>query len=112
MKKLIVFTLIIIFSAGILKSVCSQENFNKQIEKIVSACDKPDIPGGFAVTVIKDNTIVFKKAYGYADYENKIPFSTSTVFDYASVAKQFTGFAIAQLIRDGKLHLDDDIRIY
>jgi len=79
---------------------------------LFKACDKPDIPGGFAAAVIKNGTVIFKKAYGYANFENKIPFTTTTVVDYASIAKQFTGFAIARLIQEGKLHLDDDIRAY
>ena len=35
-----------------------------------------------------------------------------TIFDIASVSKQFAGFAIATLAHEGKLSLDDDIRTY
>ena len=55
---------------------------------------------------------IFKKSYGWANCEHDIPFTSSTLFDYASVSKQFTGYAIASLVRQGKLSLDDDIRQY
>ena len=92
--------------------IYSQDDSSNQIKSLFDACDTPDFPGGFAAAVVKDGKIVFKKGYGYANYEHKIPFTTSTVADYASVAKQFTGFAVAMLINKGKLDLKDDIRRY
>ena len=83
-----------------------------QVEALLDACDRPDIPGGYAVAIIKDGGVVFKKSYGWADCEHDIPFTSSTLFDYASVSKQFTGYAIASLVSQGKLSLDDDIRQY
>jgi CubicO group peptidase (beta-lactamase class C family) len=83
-----------------------------QAEAILDACDRPDLPGGYAVAIIKDGKVVFKKAYGWANCEYDIPFTSSTVFDFASVAKQFTGYAIASLVSQGKISLDDDIRQY
>lgn len=85
---------------------------SSQVEALFDACYKPDIPGGFAAAVIKDGKVLFKKAYGFADSENKVAFTTGTVADFASVAKQFTGYAVAELVQDGKLSLDDDIRRY
>jgi len=83
-----------------------------QVEALLDDCYNPDIPGGYAMAIIKDGKVVFKKCYGYANNEHDIPFTSSTVFDFASVAKQFTGYAIASLIKEGKLSLDDDIRLY
>lgn len=83
-----------------------------QVEAICDAPYNPDIPGGYAIAVLKDGKVEFKKAYGYANSEHDIPFTSSTVFDYASVAKQFTGFGIALLVDQGKLALEDDIRRY
>jgi CubicO group peptidase (beta-lactamase class C family) len=92
--------------------IFSQAERSGRLKALFDACDQPGIPGGFAVAVVKDGKVVFKKGYGYANYEHKIPFTTKTVFDYASVAKQFTGFAVATLVKQGKLRLNDDIRQY
>jgi CubicO group peptidase (beta-lactamase class C family) len=41
-----------------------------------------------------------------------VPITPATVFDVASVSKQFTGLAVAMLIEQGRVRLDDDIRKY
>ncbi len=41
-----------------------------------------------------------------------MPVTPTTVFDIASVSKQFTGFAISTLIQEGKISPDDDIHKY
>ena len=81
----------------------TDELFNKYITKTK--------PGG-AVVVVKDGQIVHKNTFGMADFENQVPITTSTVFDIASVSKQFVGYAIAKLEQEGRLSLDDDVRTY
>jgi len=83
-----------------------------QVEAMGDAANDPDLPGGYAIGVINKGTVDFTKAWGYASSELEVPFTTSTVFDFASVAKQFTGFGIATLVESGDLSLDDDIRNY
>ncbi|WP_369058887.1 serine hydrolase domain-containing protein [Caulobacter sp. 73W] len=51
-------------------------------------------------------------AYGAADLEQASAISTDTVFHAASIAKQFTAYAVGLLAAEGKLRLDDDIRKY
>lgn len=65
---------------------------------------------GAAVVVVKDGKVAFLHGYGCANLEHRIAITPDTVFDAASVAKQFTGLAIAMLVEKGKLSLDDDIR--
>src|SRR3546814_5653099 len=47
-----------------------------------------------------------------ANLEHKVPVTPETVFDVASVSKQFTGMAIAMLVEEGTISLKDDIRKY
>lgn len=70
-----------------------------------------DVPGA-AVLVMKDNKIIFEKAYGMANLTYDVPFTTSTVTNIGSTSKQFTAMAIELLAQRGKLNLDDDIRKY
>src|SRR5580704_6338638 len=79
----------------------------KKCDSIFSSYD--DKPG-VAVLIVRDGSIAFKTGYGIANLEYNIPLGTRTVFDIASVSKQFTGYAIAQLIQQGKISPDDDIR--
>ena len=60
---------------------------------------------GAAAAIIKDGKIVFSKAYGLANLEEKIKVTDQTNFRLASVSKQFTAAAILQLVKKGKLSL-------
>lgn len=67
---------------------------------------------GCTVGVQQDDTLVYQRSFGLADLEHGVPLGASSVFDVASVSKQFTAFAIAVLERDGRLSLEDDVRTY
>ncbi|GGE51676.1 hypothetical protein GCM10011413_17530 [Pedobacter psychrotolerans] len=91
----------------------SQEKLSIQpkIDAIFNKDSNPNGPG-CAVAVIKNGKVIFKNGYGLANLEYSIPITTASVFDVASVAKQFTGFAISNLVQQGKISLSDDIRKY
>lgn len=55
---------------------------------------------------------MYANAYGMSDLDLAVPNSVDTVFNLASVSKQFTAFAIALLEKEGKLELQHDIRRY
>ena len=67
---------------------------------------------GVAVLIVQDGRIAFGKGYGLASLEYNVPITPTTVFDIASVSKQFTGYAISTLIQQGKISPDDDIHKY
>ena len=67
---------------------------------------------GAAVAVIKNGEIIFSGAYGMADIENNIPVNASTVFEYGSISKLFTWVSVMQLVEQGKLDFDANIRTY
>ena len=56
--------------------------------------------------------IVSKGAYGFRDPENKLPMREDSIFEMASITKQFTAAAIMLLVRTGKLSLDDEYTKY
>ncbi len=67
---------------------------------------------GAAVAVVRDGRVLLTKGYGYANLEHRTPITPATVFDVASVSKQFTGLAVAMLVDQGRIKLTDDIRKY
>lgn len=67
---------------------------------------------GMAVGIIKEGQVIYRKMYGTANLEERIPIKDSTAFDIASVSKQFTAFVILLAEQEGKLSLEDDIRKY
>lgn len=62
-----------------------------------------------SVLVAKGRQIIFHKAYGLADRARNIPVTTATVFDIASITKQFTAAALLRLEMAGKLKTSDSI---
>ncbi len=84
---------------------------NADIDAIFEKYNSKTGPG-CAVAVIQNGEVVYTKGYGSANLEYDVSITPSTVFDIASVSKQFAGFAISTLIQEGKIALDDDIRKY
>ncbi|CAL1519303.1 serine hydrolase [Chitinophaga sp. MM2321] len=64
------------------------------------------------VLVAEEDKPIYKKAFGYADQEKGIPLNTASLFELASVSKQFTAMAIMQLQEKGKLSYEDSLQKY
>src|SRR5687767_6796766 len=65
---------------------------------------------GLSVAVLRGDSIVLARGYGFANLEHRVPATDSTVYQSGSVGKQFTAAAVVLLAREGKLSLDDPIR--
>ena len=67
--------------------------------------------GGFNGTWLytEKGDIVSKGAIGWRDPENKLPIAEDTIFQLASVSKQFTATAVMLTVRQGLLRLEDKI---
>jgi len=89
----------------------ASNNVEKSIDSVFKNYDTKTGPG-VAVLIVKDQQVIFKKGYGMANLEYDEPVTPASVFDIASVSKQFTGYAISTLIQQGKIAEDDDIHKY
>lgn len=75
---------------------------------------------GVNLLIIKDNQIVYRKAWGAAKkydgsvlMEQPVKATTGTLYDLASNTKMYaTNFALQKLMSEGKLHPDDRIAKY
>lgn len=68
-------------------------------------------PGG-SVIVVQDGKTLLRKGYGMADLELGVPAKPEMVFRIGSMTKQFTAIAILQLVKEGKVKLDDPLSQY
>lgn len=64
---------------------------------------------GLAIAVVQRGEFVGIKGFGLANLEHSVPVTKSTIFQTASLAKQFTAVAVMLQVEDGKLDLDDAI---
>ena len=67
---------------------------------------------GVVILATKDDQVVFSKSYGYANLEESIPPTDTTVFLLGSISKTFVANAVMQLWENGLLDLDADINTY
>ncbi len=64
------------------------------------------------VLVAEKGKIIYQKSFGFADFDTERMLNDSSVFELASVSKQFTAMAILMLMEKGKLKLTDSLRQY
>ncbi|HUL31357.1 MAG TPA: serine hydrolase domain-containing protein [Thermodesulfobacteriota bacterium] len=69
------------------------------------------IPGA-AVALVHEGRVIFSQCYGYADTKKKVPITEDTYFMVGSVTKSFTALAVLELIEQGKIDPNADIRNY
>jgi len=78
------------------------------IDHIFREYDGADIPGA-SVIVIKDGKVLFQKAYGLANLEEKTPSTVRTNYRLASLTKQFTAMGVMILAGRRRLSLTNSL---
>ncbi|MBR5856530.1 MAG: beta-lactamase family protein [Bacteroidales bacterium] len=83
------------------------KNGDPKIDQMVySYMIKHDVPG-VSLAISKDESLVYKAAYGFADVSKEERVTSDYMFRLASMSKQHTSIAIMKLFEEGKLSLND-----
>lgn len=109
---LIIFTILI---SSLFNSLFAQ-NKASSYDKVVQIADrlvkKKKVPG-IAISVIKNDTLVFSKGFGYANLETKQNVNpNTTIFRVASVSKPISAVGLAKAIEAKQMDLDASIYTY
>lgn len=67
---------------------------------------------GFAVAIVKNDSVIFSKGYGVRDIRKSDPVNENTLFVIASCSKAFTTASLAILVDQGKIKWDDPVTKY
>lgn len=67
---------------------------------------------GGAIATARSDRVLYARAFGYADRENRIDATVDTPFAMASVTKILTATAIMMLVDEGKIDLDAPVNTY
>lgn len=78
------------------------------VDSIFAPWSRTTTPG-CAVGVDRAGAPLLRRAYGMANLETGTPWTTGTISESGSVAKQFVAAALVLLAQDGVLTLEDDI---
>ena len=98
-------------SAG--TAALTREDLDAWLDGVVPAgLDRAGIAGA-AVTVVRDGQVLTSRGFGHADTATGAPVDPDrTLFRVGSVAKVLTATAVLQLVEQGRIDLDADVRGY
>ncbi|WP_170288212.1 serine hydrolase [Marilutibacter maris] len=99
----------VVLLAAACAPVWASEAGKPSLQSLVAGTSEAGAPG-CAVGLFRDGQADRMAFAGLADVDAGRPIDGDTLFYAASVSKQFTALAVAQLVADGKLSLDDDVR--
>ncbi|MCL1669617.1 beta-lactamase family protein [Elizabethkingia ursingii] len=96
------------------KKINLTENRTSLSEKLSNYMQGQTDVNGFSgsILIARKDTVLLRKAYGYANYEWNIKATIDTKYSLASVSKQFTAAAILQLSERGLLSVEDKLNKY
>ena len=92
------------------------------VTAIISSCSTPEIKAdsgirsfieesgtiGLAVAVVRDNKVIYSRAFGKSNLENNKPLKENDIFRIASISKSFTTTALLSLLDNKRISLDQD----
>jgi len=107
------------FALSLISNITHAQILKNKIEKNAELIDdyitlemkKRQIPG-LVYGICDKNGLVKVNAFGLADIQNQSLVRENTVFELASLTKQFTAAAIMILVQENKIKLSDSIKLY
>ena len=109
----------------ILLASCGQSSLSTTPEKVGLSSDTLALAGqkmqefvddgkwaGISTLVMKDDKIVQRKRYGYANLEEQLPVEDNSIFRIFSMTKPITAVALMILYDEGKFELDHKVSKY
>jgi len=109
MHLLFILILMPLYSCQFTKADVSIE-YDDLVVRISSVLNDNDFNG--VVLLKKDNSIIYSKAIGYSDFENKTQLEHEDQFVVGSISKQFTAVLILKEYETGNIKLEDTIHQY
>ncbi|QJX49051.1 beta-lactamase family protein [Hymenobacter taeanensis] len=117
MKKLFLLLAVLSFAApcfaqlqrpkSTFRPVITLQQLTDSIERIMH---QEHIPGLMLTLVSPDSSQRFVGGLGLAEIEHKKPVTANTLFRIGSVTKTFVAVGLMQLVEQGKLNLNDEVR--
>lgn len=93
-------------------SVRGDRALSKELaQRIQELLQRFDIPGA-AIAIVRDGTVSWTNAYGYADVEGHRPMTTNTICRLESITKSITAWGIMRLVEDDLIELNTSVTEY
>lgn len=102
---------LITLSALFFAQVILSQTKTEKLDSLFNAVEKDSSFNG-NILVAEKGKIIYQRSVGYADFKTKEKLKSNSLFELASVSKQFTAMGIVLLQKQGKLSYDDPISKY
>ncbi|NER09385.1 CubicO group peptidase, beta-lactamase class C family [Muriicola jejuensis] len=103
------------FFKTLFSAASKQENVNSALlldSSFQELVDERKVPG-MALTVLHSGKTLYQKGFGYADLEKRIPVDPrKTLFRIASASKPLAAMALARMVADKEIDLDESLYTY
>jgi len=80
--------------------------------RLIADLEKDNLHGSISVVILKNDQIIWSRAFGYANSETDTPADTANIYRIGSITKTFTSTLLMQLVEEGKIKLDDPVENY
>jgi len=105
------FLLTILFALIFSINIFSQDQIKLLDKYLTEYFENKNIPS-ISAGVLYKGKILWLGTKGYADLENSVLATKKSVYRIASISKSITAVAVMQLVEQGKINLDEDVRKY
>ena len=99
-----------IFSSYLFSQPSVTKVDQKELDEFITAIMKEWKVPGLSIAIVKNDSVVMLKGYGYRDVENKKPVTTKTLFGIASCSKAFTCAGLGILVDREKLTFEKNVK--
>ena len=89
----------------------SADRLNRIDSMLIQSIDDKWIAGAVGF-IARDGKIIYNRAFGESDIENRIPMQTDAIFRIASQTKAIASIGLMMLFEEGKFLLDDPVSRY
>lgn len=80
-----------------------------QVDAIANGALQHQHLAGLSVAVARNGEVLYAQGYGYRNLARRLPATPQTIYNIASMSKQFTATCVMLLQEDGKLDVNDPI---
>lgn len=102
----------IVIATGLISACQPDAEKAQAVEALIEARLEETGITGLAAAVVYQGQTLSARGYGMADIANNTAVNADTRFQIGSTTKLFTALAVMQLVENGQIQLDDDIRTY
>jgi CubicO group peptidase (beta-lactamase class C family) len=100
------------FLADLPSTPLTLSQLQERLKPVVEQVLRDDLVPSISLALVKDDRLVWAKAFGYQNVGRKVPADTETLYVTGSIFKVVVASALMRLVDEGKLDLDAPVNSY